>query len=197
MNVFDFDKTIFKGDSTAKFYKYCLCNYPKTWLYIPSMAFAFTKFYVFRKGTKTQCKEVFYRFVKAVPDIDNAVAVFWEKNIDGVFDWYKEIKSETDVIISASPEFLLEGVCAKLGAEKLMASKVDKTTGHYDGENCHGKEKVRRFFESYPGGEVDNFYSDSISDAPLASIAKKAYAITPKGKVVEWEKRFPGNGAQR
>ena len=73
MNVFDFDKTIFHGDSTAKFYKYCLIRYPKVWLHIPSMAVAFAKFYVFKKGTKTQCKEKFYRFLTEIPDVDKAV----------------------------------------------------------------------------------------------------------------------------
>lgn len=192
MNVFDFDKTIFKGDSTAKFYKYCLKKYPRVWLHIPSMGVAFTKFYVFKKGTKTQCKEVFYRFLTAIPDVDAAVEDFWSKNIDGVFDWYKKIHDETDIVISASPEFLLEGVCQKLGVAKMMASKVDKKTGKYQGENCHGEEKVRRFYEYLPDGVVDNFYSDSVSDAPLARISKKAFVINPKGEVLEWEKVFPG-----
>ena len=86
MNVFDFDKTIFKGDSTAKFYKYCLKKYPKVWLHIPSMGAAFTKFYVFKKGTKTQCKEVFYRFLTAIPDVDAAVEDFWSKSDSEILD---------------------------------------------------------------------------------------------------------------
>ena len=192
MNVFDFDKTIFKGDSTAKFYKYCLVRFPKTWLHIPSMLSAFAKYYIFNKGTKTQCKEVFYRFLSEIPNVDAAVEGFWEKNFDGIFDWYKKIHKESDVVISASPEFLLEGVCKKLGAQKMMASRVDKKTGSYDGENCHGEEKVRRFYECYPDGEIDNFYSDSVSDAPLARISKEAFVINPKGEVLEWEKVFPG-----
>ncbi len=191
MNVFDFDKTIFRGDSTAKFYKYCLKRYPKVWLHIPSMIGAFAKFYVFKKGTKTQCKEKFYRFLTAIPDIDNAVDEFWAKNGNGVFDWYMKIAQPTDVVISASPEFLLEKFCKKLGVETMMASRVDKNTGKYEGENCHGQEKVRRFYERYPDGAVDNFYSDSVSDAPLARISKEAFVIDPKGNVLEWEKVFP------
>ena len=192
MNVFDFDKTIFHGDSTAKFYKYCLKKFPKTWIHIPSMIGAFAKFYVFKKGTKTQCKEKFYRFLTAIPDIDAAVDDFWSKNFDGIFDWYKKVHKETDVVISASPEFLLEGVCKKLGVEKMMASKVDKKTGKYDGENCHGKEKIRRFYEACPDGVIDNFYSDSVSDAPLAKISKDAFVIDKKGNVLEWDSVFPG-----
>ena len=196
MNVFDFDKTIFNGDSTAKFYFYCLKRYPKMLIYVPSTGIAFAKFYIFKKGTKTQCKEVLYRFLKAIPNVDAAVEKFWQKNIDGVFEWYKKIRKDTDVIISASPEFLLEGVCKKLGAEKMMASKVDKKTGKYEGENCHGQEKVKRFYEAYPDGVIENFYSDSVSDAPLAKISEDAFVIDKKGNVIEWEKVFPGTSKQ-
>ncbi len=190
MNVFDFDKTIFHGDSTAKFYKYALVHYPKTWLHVPSMICAFSSYYIFKKGTKTQMKERFYKFLTAIPDIDRAVEDFWNKNYDGIFDWYKKVHKETDVVISASPEFLLEGVCKKLGVEKMMASRVDKNTGKYFGENCHGEEKVRCFYEAYHDGEIDEFYSDSVSDAPLARLAKKAFVINPKGEVLDWAQAF-------
>jgi hypothetical protein len=39
---------------------------------------------------------------------------------------------------------------------------------------------------------IENFYSDSVSDAPLAKISKEAFVIDPKGNVLEWEKVFPG-----
>ena len=29
MNVYDFDKTIYRGDSTMDFWRYCLKRYPK------------------------------------------------------------------------------------------------------------------------------------------------------------------------
>ncbi len=191
MNVFDFDKTIFHGDSTAKFYKYCLVRYPKIWMCVPSMIGAFAGYYVFKKGTKTQCKEVFYRFLTKIPNVDKAVEDFWEKNFDGIFDWYKKVHKDTDVVISASPEFLLEGVCKKLNVAKMMASRVDKKTGKYEGENCHGEEKVNRFYEYMPDGKIEEFYSDSVSDLPLAKISDKAFVITPKGEVKDWESVFP------
>lgn len=190
MNVFDFDKTIFNGDSTAKFYKYAIVRHPKMLLYVPSMVCAFASYYIFKKGTKTKAKEKFYRFLKAIPDVDKTVDAFWDKNFDGMFEWYAAVHKDTDVIISAGPEFLLEGVCKKLGVEKMMASRVDKKTGKYLGENCHGEEKVKRFYEAYPDGEVDEFYSDSLSDAPLAKIAKKAFAIDKNGNVHEWNGFF-------
>ena len=58
-----------------------------------------------------------------------------------------------------------------------MASCVDKKTGKYEGVNCHGKEKVRRFYEVYEDVEIEEFYSDSYSDTPLAEISKKSYMV--------------------
>ena len=80
---------------------------------------------------------------------------------------------------------MLEPIIKKLGIGTLMASRVDKHTGIYDGVNCHGKEKVRRFYEVFPDGRVDEFYSDSYSDSPLAEIADKAFMVDGE-KVTKW-----------
>ena len=64
MNVYDFDKTIYYGDSTADFYLFCLKRHKKILTLAPSLLGAFLKFYVFKKGTKTDFKEKMYRFLK-------------------------------------------------------------------------------------------------------------------------------------
>ena len=88
-------------------------------------------------------------------------------------------------MISASPYFLLRPICDELGIKHLIASDVDVKTGLYTGENCHGDEKVRLFKEKY-GGEIDEFYSDSHNDDPLARLSKKAFMV--KGsKLTPWE----------
>ena len=96
------------------------------------------------------------------------------------------MKQSTDVIISASPEFLLNPICNQLGVS-MLATRVDNKTGLFNGENCHGEEKVRRFYEAYPNGEVDEFYSDLYCDTPLARIAQKAYIVKGE-KLTPWKK---------
>lgn len=96
------------------------------------------------------------------------------------------MKQETDIIISASPEFLLEPICKELGVECMMATKVDKSTGLFDGENCHGKQKVTRLYESYPEAQIDEFYSDMYCDTPLALLAKRAYIVKGE-KLSPWK----------
>ncbi len=183
MNVYDFDKTIYKGDSTVDFYFYCIRKKPVVLKYLPKQLWAFFMYFI-NVYDKTTMKERFYSFLQGIDDIDLMVENFWDKNMTKIKSWYIEAKSYDDVIISASPEFLLKNPCKKLNL-KLMASKVEKKTGKYDGVNCHGEEKVLRFYKEFPNGKIDKFYSDSYSDTPLAKIAGKSYMV--KGnKIKEW-----------
>ena len=133
--------------------------------------------YILGVKTKTQFKEKMYRFLTYVPDIDSALNDFWNVNEHKVKFWYKDRQKDDDIIISASPEFLLKPICERLGIKNLMASKVDKHTGLYDGENCWGEEKVKRLYEKFPNAKCEEFYSDSLSDTPLAELADKAMII--------------------
>jgi putative flippase GtrA len=102
---------------------------------------------------------------------------FWDRNRVKIKPWYLRQKQETDVIISASPEFLLEPViCGYLGVA-LIASRLDTNTGKYIGKNCFGEEKVTRLYEKYPDCIIESFYSDSLSDTPLAQKAHKSFFV--------------------
>lgn len=182
MNVYDFDKTIYDGDSTADFIFYCIKSYPKVLLNLPITAGAYF-LYVTHIFSKTQFKEKMYGFLKFVPDIDSAVEKFWSIKKSKIKSWYKEQHRDDDLIISASPEFLLTPICKELDVA-LIASLVDKKSGKYTGENCHGKEKVKRMYEKNADIQVEEFYSDSLSDTPLAKEASVAF-------LVDGDKRTP------
>jgi len=176
MNVYDFDNTILKGDSTARFFAYCLLHRPAMWLDIPGQAVNGLLF-ALRIRPKQAFKERMLRFLTRIGDVDAAVEAFWEKNFSRVKPWYFEKKRPDDVVISASPEFLIRPACEKLGVDCIMGSPVDKHTGKFSGLNCHGMEKVRRFREAYPDAQIEEFFSDSYSDTPLAELAEKAWLV--------------------
>ena len=67
-----------------------------------------------------------------------------------------------------------------------MASKVNPISGKYDGLNCHGKEKVRRFREKFGNAIIDEFYSDAYCDTPLAEIAVKSFMVK-RDKISDWK----------
>ncbi len=189
MNVYDFDKTIYDGDSTVDFYFYCIKRQPSLLKFLPKQAWAFTK-YLFGFLTKTQFKEKFFEVFSGINNIDSYIKDFWKKNKHKIKKWYKSSHFDSDIVISASPEFLLEPICLELKIQKLMASVVDKETGKYTGENCYGEEKVKRFYNVFPKETIDTFYSDSLSDTPLKNIAKNAY-IVQKEKLIGWDTYKP------
>lgn len=186
VNVYDFDKTILPYDSTEHFFAYCVRRWPRVVgpalravPMVPGMKLRWT--------TKTRVKEVFYRFLTQVPDIDAAVEDFWRTRFSDLNDWYLAQMRPDDIISSASPDFLLRPVTTRLGV-RLIASRVDKYSGWTLGENNHGEEKVRRLEKEYPGLGIAEFYSDSLSDAPLARLAERAFLV--KGQCLSpWPER--------
>ena len=181
MNVYDFDKTIYPVDSTAQFYLWCLRRYPACRRTLGWTALAFFCMGT-RLMTKTRSKELFYRFLRHVPE--EAPLLFWQEHIRDIRPWYRAQRRPDDLVISASPEFLLRPA-ARMLEISLIASRVDQSTGLYDGENCHGPEKPRRYRETCGDAPVEGFWSDSRSDAPMAALAQHAHLVRGD-EIVDW-----------
>ena len=49
------------------------------------------------------------------------------------------------------------------------------------------KLEYLRFYEKYPNGEIEEFYSDMYCDTPLARLAKKAVMVKGE-KLSPWKK---------
>ena len=92
MNCYDFDKTIYRSDSSCDFYLFCLWRYKKIARRLPRQMGAFIRHYLLHQITKTQMKEIFYEYFQDIPDMDAALEAFWEKNLVKIQAFYKEAK---------------------------------------------------------------------------------------------------------
>lgn len=185
MNVYDFDGTIYPGDSTVDFWKYCVRRHPACLRALPGAILSACAYFL-RLCGKERFKERFYRFLRDIPDVETEVETFWDEHIGLIYPWYFKHRKANDLVISASPEFLLAPACRRLDAE-LLASQVDQKTGALLGPNCRGEEKVRRFRRKFGDAPIEEFYSDSDSDAPLARLAERAYMVKD-GVPAPWER---------
>lgn len=187
MNVYDFDKTIFYPDSSVTFVKWELKRHPLIFLRCLPVALWHGLLYLLRIISKEQLKEGAMRFIRYLPDIDADLRLYWDEHESWVCPWYLKQQRPDDLVISASPEFVVKPMTDRLGI-RLIATSMDKHTAKIDGLNCHGEEKVRRFYKEFPENTVvENFYSDSLTDTPLAKLAVKAYLIVDKGQTpVPW-----------
>ena len=175
MNVYDFDGTIYRGDSSIDFYLFCLYSDPALIKCLPKQLWGIV-LYVLKIIDKTKLKEKFFCFIKYI-DIENFVYDFWNSNENKIMKWYLDQKKEDDLIISASPDFLLKNICERLSIKNLIATVFDTDNCKIIGENCRGQEKLRRYKEQYGNVNIENFYSDSESDLPLAKISKHSYKV--------------------
>ncbi len=184
MNVFDFDNTIYDGESIIDFF-FWYCKKDKTLLkYIPSIIKALLKY---KKGSIT-IEEALTRYGKTITDfyvnhisLGDDFVTFWDNNMHKIKPFYGEIHSEDDLIISCSPEISLQIICDRLGIKKYIGTSINEKNGEIT-RLCFRENKVKAFFEEYPNTKIENFYTDSLNDQPLIDISKNAYLV--KGKKI-------------
>ena len=176
MNVYDFDKTIYKKDSSVQFYLYVIKKKPS--IFLKCIIHQLKGILLYKRGliTKEQMKEMYFIFLKYI-DAKVMISDFVEKEIKNINEWYYAKRMDGDVIISASPEFIVKEFAKKINIKNVIASNVDVETGKFHGKNCYGEEKVSRFKAIYGDEYINEFYTDSYSDLPLAKMAGKAFLI--------------------
>lgn len=170
VNIYDFDHTIYDGDASLDFILYCILRKPRLWGYAPRLLQALAR-YILGVWSRAKVKQEFFAFLPELQDVDKVVTDFWDSHQHRLAGWYKDQQRPTDIIISASPEFLLMPIAQKLGVDELIATKIDPLTGKLSGRNCRGAEKVRRLYEYKAEVKISECYSDSLSDLPLLKLA--------------------------
>lgn len=187
--LYDFDGTIYDGDSSVDFFKFCLKKDKSIYKMLPKVVIKFLA-YKSKNITDTELKEFIFSFLKNFKNVDEIVKEFWKTHKSKIKSFYLEKNHDQDIIISASPEFLLKPICIKLKVKDLIASDVDKTTGKFKKPNNRGEEKVKEFYKKYPKAEILEMYSDSLHDKPLLDLAKKSYFVK-KNKLYDYKTYKP------
>ena len=169
IDIYDFDKTIVPFDSGSRFALYCLLHYPWIIIYLPIVAVS-AILMLLKVINFTSFKKTCFMFVPLIP-LKKAVNGFWNKYEKEVHKWFFNRK-RTCVVISASPDFLLEEIANRLSFVYLICTRHSKKSGIIIGENCRDGEKVRRLYEKFSDIQVIDVYSDSIKhDKPIFSLA--------------------------
>ena len=182
MNGYDFDKTILKGNSMVNFSLFCTLRLPYLILFIPILLVA-----VILRGlrliTKNRYLHMISLFVAIVPNIDRFVAKYWDKNIKRIKSWYLEQRQDDDLVVSASPQFIVEEACRRLGI-RCIATQLNHRTARLYGKHCYGEEKVDSYKKEFGDEPLATYYSDSMSDTPMFELAGRGYYVY-KNSVVQ------------
>ena len=187
MNVYDFDGTIYAGDCSIEFAIFCMNHHPTMWAtFFPKAVLNLAKY---KKGKMSRALMMrkFFAFLNEdkLSDFDILIKKFWKKNAKKIPKWYLKQRKKDDLIISASPTCIIKPIAKKLGVN-FVATEYDREFGVLVDNLMFAKGKSRYIIDQdFP--VIENFYSDSLADTPLALCAEKAHLVTNKAQTVgDW-----------
>ena len=176
MNVYDFDGTIYNGDTNKDLIKFAFKKYPKLVWQSLRNAKKLKKEYKHNLVEFERVKEEMLSFIFKINNYPQFINEFVDAHMKNIKPWYMAKKTENDVILSASYELWISQFAKRLGVRVVIATKTD-SDGKIQGKNCKGEEKVRRLTEILPGVKVSAAYGDSECDKPVLEMAETAFVV--------------------
>ena len=179
MNVYDFDNTIYDGESLFDFYLFCLKKDFKFIKYLKVAVLSLVKYklcLITHEKLIKLCSKYVYDFLTDVGDFEQVAKEFWDKNEHKIKPWYSKYKKEDDVICSANFNVFLDEILNRINVKNCICSKVD-TENKEVTALCFRSNKVALYKAKYEDVEIDNFYTDSKNDMPMIEISNNAYLV--------------------
>lgn len=180
MNVYDFDDTIYDGDSNVDFFKDLFIRYPSLIRFVPDLIKIMNDY----RKTSLRFEDLIEKyggalqdfFLKNNLDLEQMSKEFWDKHEHQIKPFYKELQKDDDLIITASPKVQMDEICKRIGVKHYLATEFDIHTGVF-GRPCFREKKIEFFREAYPDGVIDDFYTDSLNDEFLFPYAKRVFWV--------------------
>ena len=121
MNVYDFDNTIYDGETLVDFILYYVRTDPRIWRYVPKLlVIAFKD--AFHLFTVAQALEAYASFLEGyyvkVEHIEEDVVKFWDSHIHKIKPWYAKVRGRT-ILLSAAPRTFAGRGDAPAGGQAL------------------------------------------------------------------------------
>ena len=182
MNVYDFDNTVYDGETLVVFILYYVFHDIKIWKYIPKLLIIWLKdsLHLF---TVEQAVEAYSSFLEGyfvnIKTLDEDTVKFWNRHEKKLKPFYESIRRDDDVFVTGTTDFIFEEIAKRRGYKNYITSSVDRKTGKFT-SLCFLENKVRLFRERYPDAEIENFYTDSENDKAMMDISKNVYLVKRK-----------------
>ncbi len=179
VNVYDFDNTIYRGETLVDFVLYYMKRDIKIWKYVPGLVrIAFKD--AFHLFTVQEAIEAYAAFLEGyyvnTGDVSDSVVDFWNKNERKIKPWYETVRRDSDIIVSGTTDFILDEIMKRMNIKNYVGSSIDKKTGKFT-RLCFLENKVKIFRELYPEAHIENFYTDSMNDKAMMDISDNVFLV--------------------
>lgn len=189
MNVYDFDNTIYRGESGVDLFRYYMRRDPSLLKKLPDGIKLVARYKMGKidmQGAFAGALQQVEDYVSRLTTLDEDMVDFWKKNIHKIKPWYFKQRRDDDLIISAGPEVSLQVICKHLNIKRFIGSRYDQEAGRITFV-CLRDNKVQAFREQYPDEQIENLYTDSYNDKPLMEISDNVFMV--KGNAIKQIKR--------
>jgi phosphoserine phosphatase len=180
MRVFDFDNTIYDGESSVDFFKYFLVRYPhKVIKYVPTFIRGVVRYKLGKLSIDdlfSECSKMFRECCEAFDNIPEKIERFWDRHEKDVKPAFRDMLLPDDVILSASPEVVLKEICKRMGVKNVIGSDLGIETGEVR-SICYRDNKIKCFRAVYGDIQIDEFYTDSEMDKPFMEISDNVFFV--------------------
>ena len=185
MRVYDFDNTIYDGESVFDFFLFCIRKKPSYLKYLPLMLRKLIRY----KRCKTSIREltesaerVAYEMLQKAERLEDWVVEFWDQNEHKIKPFYCAQQREDDLIITASLGFLIREIFRRIGIRHYICTEINPKTGKLE-FLCYHENKAKEFRERYGDTRIEEFYTDSLNDQPMINLSENAFLV--KGDRIE------------
>jgi len=179
VNVYDFDNTIYDGESGMDLFKYYIVRYPDLLKLAPKVLAGLVRY----KRHKISLQEALDSYIPIIEDFllrledpEADLRDFWDRHEHKVKPVFLTLFQEDDLVISASPEIELREICGRLGIKNYLGTVIDEETRKLTHVNFR-ENKVKYFREKYPDEQIDILFTDSYNDKWLMDISKSVVMI--------------------
>ena len=176
MNIYDFDDTIYNGDTNRDILMYGFKKHP--FLVLKALKKAKKLQNDYKRGVIEfeRVKEAMLSFIFKIKNYPKFINDFVDSHMKNIKPWYISRRTQNDIVISASYELWIMQFCKRLGIRYVIATKTD-SDGRIIGKNCKGAEKLKRLASVIPNAVIVSAYSDSSCDIPILESARTAYVV--------------------
>ena len=176
MKAFDFDNTIYRGESSIDLAVYMIRNNKKIILYLPMIFTNLVKYKLCMIG-REEMETILNDFCQAVmedkDEVPRIIERFWQTHAHKLNERILKLIGPEDIIITAGPDVLINGIRDRLHTDHIISSEVDLNSGRF----------------TY-------FYTDSYNDRALMEISDRVYLVK-KGVSIKQIKPFKKRSLQR
>ena len=180
MNAYDFDNTIYDGESIFDFFIFALKK--DIWLikFFPLVLFRLIEYKLnllkIEKIYQT-CEIIINSFFKhSNLNYDELIEEFWKINHKKLKQQFLDMLKEDDLIITGCPNFLINYIKDELKVKNIICTDFDLKNKKVN-FICFNKNKVIAYKNKFKNKKINKFYTDSLTDIPFMELSSEVYLV--------------------